>query len=129
MIKIVNTDILKMIQNINQIKAHGHDKTNIWMLKKWGNSLCRPQELIFNDCLANGIFPSDWKKGNMVLDHKKNYIQRLNNYRPISLLQICSRISSELYIMKCLDSLLKISLNISQYLSTSKYDTMVLLSN
>ena len=129
MIKIVNTDILKMIQNINQIKAHGHDKTSIWMLKKWGNSLCRPQELIFNDCLANGIFPSDWKKGNMVLDHKKNYIQRLNNYRPISLLQICSRISSELYIMKCLDSLLKISLNISQYLSTSKYDTMVLLSN
>ena len=54
--------------------------------------LIRPLELIFNDCLPNGIFPSDWKKGNIVLALKKNDKQPLNNYQPISLLPICSKI-------------------------------------
>ena len=29
--------------------------------------------------MANGISSSDWKKGNIVPVHKKNYKQRLNN--------------------------------------------------
>ena len=58
--KFVNNDILK-IQNLNPHKAHGHDKISIQMLKICGDSLCRPLELIFNDCLANRIFPFDWK--------------------------------------------------------------------
>ena len=91
-VKFVNTDILKIIQNLNPNKVHGHDKISIRMLKLCGNSLCRPLELIFNDCVANGIFPSDWKKGNIVPDQDKNDKQRLNKYRPISLLQICSKI-------------------------------------
>ena len=94
-VRFVNTDILKIIQNLNPIKAHGHDKINIRMLNICVNSLCRPLELIFNDCLANGIFPSDWKKGNIVPVHKK-YDKCLNNYRPISLLPICSKIFERL---------------------------------
>ena len=66
------------------------------MLKICGDSLCRPLELIFNDCLAIGIFPSDRKKSNIVPVHKKNDKQRLNNYRPISLLPICSKILEQL---------------------------------
>ena len=95
-VKFVNTDILKIIQNLNPNKAHGHDKISIRMLKICGNSLCRPLELIFNDCLVNGIFPSVWKKGNIVPVHKKNDKQRLNNFRPISLLPICSKIFEKL---------------------------------
>ena len=66
------------------------------MLKICRNSLCRLLELIFNNCLTNEIFPSDWKKGNIVPVHKKNDKQRLNNYRPISLLPICSKIFERL---------------------------------
>ena len=73
------------------------------MLKICGDSLCRPLELIFSDCLANGMFPFEWKKGNTVPVHKKNDKQRLNKYRPISLLPKCS---SDKYLTKCLDSLL-----------------------
>ena len=67
-VKFINSKIIKIIQNLNPYKVHGHVKINIRMLKICGNSLCRPLELkrIFNDCLANGIFPFDWKKGNMV---------------------------------------------------------------
>ena len=50
--------------------------------------------------MANGIFPSDWKKGNIVPVHKKNDKQRLNNYRPISLLPICSKIFERIIFNK-----------------------------
>ena len=91
-VKLVNTDILRIIQDLNRNKAHGPDKINIQMLKICGNSLYRPLELIFNDCLANGIYPFGWNKGNIVPVYKENDKQRLNNYRPISLLPICSKI-------------------------------------
>ena len=91
-IQFVDTDILKIIRNLNPNKAHGYDKISIRMLKICDNSICKPLELIFNDRLANGIFPSVWKKGNIVPVHEKNDKERLNNYRPISLLPICSKI-------------------------------------
>ena len=46
--------------------------------------------------MINGIFPSALKKGNIGPVHKKNDKQRLNNYRPISLLPICSKIFEQL---------------------------------
>ena len=106
-VKFVNNDILRIIQNLNPNKSHGHDKISIRMLKLCGDSLCRPLELIFSDCLTNGIFPSNWKKGNIVPVHKKNDKQCLNNHRPISLLPLCSKIFERL--TKCLDSFLKMT--------------------
>ena len=96
MVKFVNSDMLKTIQNLNANKAHGHDKISIRILKLCADSLCRPLELIFKDSLTNGIFPSDWKKGSIVLAHEKNDKQCLNNYRTISLLPICSKIFERL---------------------------------
>ena len=93
-VKFVSTDVLKIILNLNPNTPHGHDKITIRMLEIWGNPLCRPLEVIFNDCLANGIFPSDWNKGNIVPVHKKSDKQGLNNYRPISLLPICGNFFS-----------------------------------
>ena len=57
-VKFVNTDTLKIIKNLNSKKAHGHDKISIRMLKICRKSLCRPLELLFNDCVTNEIFPS-----------------------------------------------------------------------
>ena len=96
MVKSIITDILKIMQNRNPNKAHGHDKISIRMLKILQNSLCRSLEFIFNDCLANGIFLFDWKKGSIFPVHKKNDKQHLNNYQPILLLPICSKILSQL---------------------------------
>ena len=64
-------------------------------MKTYRDSLCRPLEIIFNDFLVNGIFPSDWKKGNIVTV-KKDYKLRLNSYRHKSLLPMCSQILDRL---------------------------------
>ena len=64
-------DIGKIIQNLDSNKAHGHDNLSIRMLKICGNSICLPLEMIFKLALLTGVFPSEWKKGNIVPIHKK----------------------------------------------------------
>ena len=54
------------------------------------------QYLIFNDCLKEGKFPSNWEKVHVVHVHKNRDKQCLRNYRPISLLPIYSKIFERL---------------------------------
>ena len=69
---------------------------SIRMIKLCGNSICKPLSIIFNDCLNKGKFPHEWKKANVVPVHKKGNKQSFKNYRPISLLPICSKIFERL---------------------------------
>ena len=39
---------------------------SIRTLKICGKSICGPLEIICNECISNGVFPSEWKKGNVV---------------------------------------------------------------
>ena len=45
---------------------------------------------IFRGCIDTGVYPDTWKKSKKV--HKKGDKQIVNNYRPVSLLPICSKI-------------------------------------
>ena len=65
-------DILRIINNLDPNKAHGHDEISIRMLKIPGDSICRPLNIIlFKTCLRTGKFPLEWKKANIVPIHKK----------------------------------------------------------
>ena len=64
-------DIGKIIQNLDSNKAHGHDNISIRMLKICGNSIYKPLEIIFRQALLTGMYPPDWKKGNIVPVQKK----------------------------------------------------------
>ena len=55
------------------------------MLKLSDKSICKPHNIIFKSCLMQGIFKSQWKKGNVVPIHKKNDKQCVKNCRPLSL--------------------------------------------
>ena len=66
------------------------------MLQLCGNSICKPLELIFQQAMESGSFPSEWKKGNVVPIHKKDDKQCLKNYRSISLLSICGNFFQKL---------------------------------
>ena len=58
-------DIYKIIKNLDPNKAHGHDMISIRMIKLCGISICKPLEIIFQNCLRSGKFPSEWKKANV----------------------------------------------------------------
>ena len=51
-------DIYKIIKNLDPNKAHGHDMISIHMIKLCGISICKPLEIIFQNCLHPGKFPS-----------------------------------------------------------------------
>ena len=65
------SDIATLIQNLDPNKAHGHDTLSIRMLKLYGKSVCKPLELIFQSCIKQGEFPTEWEKANVVPVHKK----------------------------------------------------------
>ena len=52
--------------------------------------------IILKSCLSQMKFPMEWKKANVVSIHKKNDKQCIKNYRPVSLLLICSKIFGRL---------------------------------
>ena len=85
-------NIAKIIQNLDSGKAHGHDNISIHILKICGSAIYEPLAIIFKQCVDTGIFPSEWKKGNIVPIHKKGGKQTLKNYRPVSLLPVCRKI-------------------------------------
>ena len=95
-IDFLNSDILKIIRNLDPNKTHGHDMISIRMVKICDYSIYKPLKLIFQSCLESGKFPSEWKKANMVPIHKKGDKQILKNYRPISLLPITGKILERL---------------------------------
>ena len=67
---------------------------------QWGDSVessvWNPLSCIFERCLETGIYPSQWKKANIIPAHKKDCKQNKKNYRPISLLPIFGKLFEKL---------------------------------
>ena len=53
------------------------------MLKICGKCICRPLKQILTEFVSNGVFPAEWKKGNVVPIHKKSCRQCLENFRAV----------------------------------------------
>ena len=91
-------DIGIIIQNLDSNKTHGHDNISICILKICGDSICLPLEMVFKQALLTNVFPSEWKKGNIVPIHKKGDKQSIKNYRTVSLLPMCGKIFERLNV-------------------------------
>ena len=89
------SDIAEIISNL--IKVEGHNMLCIQMIKLCGNSVYKLLSMMFNDCMNEGKYSSEWKKVNFVPLHKKIDNLCAKNYMPISLLPIRSK------ILDCLD--------------------------
>ena len=65
-----------IVKKLDPNKAHGHGMISIHMLKLCGDSIWKLLEIIFKNCLKEGIFPDEWKKANIVPIHKKKMINK-----------------------------------------------------
>ena len=52
--------------------------------------------MIYEECLKKEVYPSIWKRANVIPVHKKNSRQAKTNYRPISLLPIFGKVFEKL---------------------------------
>ena len=97
-IKFTSNDIFNIMQQLHPNKAHSYDMITIRTLKTCRKPIYRPLELIFNECMSNRVFASEWKKANAVPIHKKSNKQCLENYHPVPFLPICSKILNEMFL-------------------------------
>ena len=81
--------IIKLICSLDPNKAQGCDRILIHMLKCYVNF--KTSTCSFNNGLMNECFQNEWKKANIVPVHKKGD-EQVNNYQPVSLFPICSKL-------------------------------------
>ena len=88
----IDTDTtVKLIHSLDPNKVHGCDGISIHMLKLCTTSISKLPHILFNNSVINECLPNEWKKVNVIPVHKKGDKQVINNYRPVSLLPICSK--------------------------------------
>ena len=95
-IDVNRESIGNIIKDLNPAKAHGWDGISIRMIKMCDKSIVVPLMIIFKKVISSSTYPESWKKGNIVPVHKKESKNLVQNYRPISLLPICSKIFEKL---------------------------------
>ena len=88
--------IKSLIKLLNPNKAHGWDNISIRMIQLCGDQIITPLEIIYKNCVSQSIYPTAWKRSNVVPIHKKGNKNDIKNYRPISLLPIFSKIFEKL---------------------------------
>ena len=92
-IMISGSGILKTIRSLDVNKAHGSDDISVRMMKICDEAIVEPLKMLFMNSVNEAVFPSRWKKANVVPVNKKEKEKYIaNNYRPVSLLPIASKI-------------------------------------
>jgi len=85
-------DIVKIIKSLETKNSCGHDLLSNRMIKKEISWFAMTLPPLINASLQEGIFPRVLKKATVIPIYKKGDKDNMNNYRPISLLPVMSKI-------------------------------------
>ena len=89
------TDENEILKSINELKSSTSNDLyglNSTVIKFVAPTIAKPLSVLINRCIDEGIFPSCLKVAKTIALHKKGDINNINNYRPISILPIISKI-------------------------------------
>ena len=84
--------VLEVLQFIDISKAAGNDKISVRFLKDGANILEKPIAKICNISISSGLFPSECKISKLKPLYKKGSKANPENFRPISLLPLISKV-------------------------------------
>ena len=83
--------VAKLLDGLNVHKAPGPDGLNARVLKECSTQISPILALIYNESLAQGNVPDDWRHANVSPVFKKGEKYDAANYRPVSLTCICCK--------------------------------------
>ena len=83
--------VLKLLNNLNIHKASGPDGLSARVLKECSSEISPMLALIYNESLAQGTVPDDWRQANVAPVFKRGEKYNAANYRPVSLTCICCK--------------------------------------
>ena len=89
---ITESETLSIINKLKSKNSSGKDEISNKLLKSIKDEIAKPLTIIINQSLKTGVFPDALKIAKVKPLYKKGDNFCLNNYRPISLLPIISKI-------------------------------------
>ena len=88
--------VQEILQKLNPRKATGFDKINPRILKIGCRELAPSLTEIFNQSIRNGVWITQWKRGEWVPIFKKEDRQIEKNYRPMTVLPCVDKVYEKL---------------------------------
>ena len=85
-------DIIRIINELKPKNSCGHDGISSKLVKDLKNEIALPLSIMINASIESGHVPDTMKLAKVIPIYKSKDKQMLNNYRPISLLPIFSKI-------------------------------------
>lgn len=82
----------KLLLSLDINKSAGPDNIPPVFIRGCADVLVYPLKILFEKSLSEGVFPQKWKEANVVPVHKKSSKSKIENYRPISILNTFSKI-------------------------------------
>jgi len=104
------TTVCKLLSKINKRNTMGLDKIPCKLLKLASGIVGRSLSSMFKRSVETGFFPNKWKAAKVTPIFKKGTKSDLNNYRPISVLPIVSKIFETIIFQQLYDYLNKYKL-------------------
>ena len=89
------TKVYNLINNLSTSKASGIDKISTKVPRAAASAIA-PRLIDFNMSIDSNRFPSEWKTARVIPLFKKGQRSVLDNYRPISILPVVSKIMERL---------------------------------
>lgn len=96
-----NVEVIKsIVKTINNKKSFGFDGISNFMIKKLPDICFKFLTIVFNNCLNNCYFPTMWKSAKILPLKKKENSNRVEDFRPISMLSNVGKIFEHILKMK-----------------------------
>ena len=83
---------MKYLSNVDVSKATGTDNIGTRLLKLAATHIAEDITFICNSSIDSNCFPDKWKEAKVSPLHKNGPIEEINNYRPISILPVLSKV-------------------------------------
>ena len=102
---IEKENALKFLSSIDVSKATGTDNIGPRLLKLAPPHIANDVTFICNHSINSSFFPNKWKEAKVTPLHKNGPYDEVNNYRPISILPVMSKVL-EKHVHDCLSNFL-----------------------
>ena len=105
---VSESKVYRLLSSLNPCKSTGIDKIPAKIIRIASPIIANSLTKIFNRAISNESIPSEWKVARVMPLHKKGLRNQLNNYRPISILPIVSKVFEKLIHEQLYDYLVEI---------------------
>ena len=86
----------QLLRELSPHKACGPDGLSARILHECAEELAIPLDVLCRLSVRSGVFPTMWKRANVIPVFKKGSKKLPENYRPVSLLALCTKIMEKL---------------------------------